>query len=208
MPWYDTFAHVYDLSTERIYTQVRQTVFEHIKKDSLAVLDLACGTGQNFPHLQNHFANDVQILGVDYSAGMLEKAKARVAKHGWTNVHLLQADARALDAETVNETLGRSAVDCVICTLGFSALPDWQQVFENTYELLNPGGQYLIIDVWAEQKVLQTYWVELIARADLKRKVWEPLKRSADDYTFQFLKGSVHIHGGCLFMATGFKPLA
>ena len=63
-----------------------------------------------------------------------------------------------------------------------------------------------MLEVWAERRVLQTYWTEVIARADLSRRTWEPLERVSDRYTFRYLEGSPHIHGGRLFVASGFKP--
>ena len=52
MNWYDTFSHFYDLPTEHIYNPIRKKAFEQLERANLSVVvDLACGTGQNFPHL-------------------------------------------------------------------------------------------------------------------------------------------------------------
>lgn len=100
MNWYDTFSYFYDMSTEHFYNSVRQTAFERLEKDNIAVLiDFACGTGQNFPHLIKRLGEETCIVGTDLSAGMLEKAKRRVTGRGWQNVSLLEADARTF-AET------------------------------------------------------------------------------------------------------------
>ena len=90
--------------------------------------------------------------------------------------------------------------------MALCAIPSWERVFDRLFSLLRPGGQFLMVDVWAERRVPQTYWTEMIAVADLSRKTWEPLERSSERYTFSFLEGSPHLHGGRLFVASGFKP--
>jgi len=199
--WYDAFAYFYDV-TEPFYRKHRAQVAAAIRPDaSGAVVDLACGTGQNFAYLLERIGPSGELVGIDASPGMLKGAQRRIERHGWSNVKLLEADARALDAGALG-----FAPDCVVCTLGLSAIPDWEAVFAGMFELLRPGGQFVILDVHAERRVPQTWWVELIARADLARRVWEPLERASKDFAIEFLPGSPHIHGGRVFLATGSKP--
>ncbi len=170
------------------------------------VVDLACGTGQNFPHLIETFGQDTRVIATDCSEGMLEKAKRRARKNGWQNIYFLAADARVLSQQQLDNTLGYSSKpDCIVSTLALATLPEWKNVFNNLFDLLKPGGQYVMLGVWAEYRVPQTYWTEMIARADLSRKTWEPLEQVSERYTFDYLKGSPHIHGGRLFVASGFK---
>lgn len=207
MNWYDTFSHFYDMSTERIYYPLRKKVFEKlVTKEVSVVIDLACGTGQNFPHLVEHYGKDTQIIATDYSSGMLGKARQRANKHGWQNISFLEADARSLSQQQLDDVLNTpSKLDCVVSTLALAAVPEWEKVFATLFNLLRPGGQYLMLGVWAERRVPQTYWTEMIARADLNRKTWKPLEKVSDCYSFNYLDSSVHIHGGRLFVATGFK---
>lgn len=208
MNWYNVFSRFYDFSTEHLYNTVRKNAFEQLRKDkSLLVIDLACGTGQNFPHLIERLGEDTSVIGIDYSAGMLSKAEDRIMKNAWHNIFLVETDARTLSQQQLDDLRGSATkVDAVVCTLGLCVMPNWKQVFEKLFELLKPGGQFLIMDVWAKRRVPQTYWVEMITRANLDRKVWEPLEKISDDYTFHFLSGSPHVHGGQLFVASGFKP--
>jgi demethylmenaquinone methyltransferase/2-methoxy-6-polyprenyl-1,4-benzoquinol methylase len=55
------------------------------------VLDVGCGTGLCLPLLQRKVGPSGTIIGIDAAAAMLEVAGARVAEHGWHNVHLLVA---------------------------------------------------------------------------------------------------------------------
>src|SRR5215475_8184573 len=58
-----------------------------------SVIDIACGTGQNFPLIERAIGPDGRIVGVDLTDAMLARAQVRIETHGWDNVSLVQADA-------------------------------------------------------------------------------------------------------------------
>ncbi len=210
MGWYEYFSHGYDLATERVYRSYRDKAVTRLDPGvGTTVLDLPCGTGQAFPQLLERLGDEARIIGIDGSAGMLARARRRVARCGWQEkVALIEADARTIEREHLRTTTsGVGQVDYVVSFLGLCVLPDWESVFEKMFGFLRPGGQFLIMDVWAEKRVPQTLWVELVARADLRRKVWEPLEACSENFELQFLAGSPHIHGGRVFAATGRRPL-
>ncbi|MDW3650310.1 MAG: class I SAM-dependent methyltransferase [Bacteroidia bacterium] len=209
MNWYNLFSSFYDLSIEGIYKKSRQEVFSMLATEHVScVLDLACGTGQNFPHLVERFGTETQILGIDLSPGMLAKAQKRIDKKGWENVSLLEVDARQLNQEAIDAHLGKATpIHCIVSTLALVVIPNWEKVFHTLFDLLSPGGQFLMMEVYAKRKVPQTYYTDLIARADLKRKVWEPLEKVSERFDRKELKGSPHLHGGTLYVASGFKKV-
>lgn len=200
MVWYDRFASFYDASLERLYRPHRQhTIAMSGLGPGDRVLDLACGPGQNFPPILDAIGDGGRLIGVDYSAGMLGKARRRADRHGWENVQLVQKDARVLEPSDLDGI----ELDAVVCTLGLSVLPDWESTFDATFALLRPGGRYTIFDVHAERWVPQTSLVQLLARAKLDRQVWTRLEALATDFTLEYLDLSPHVHGGRVFIATG-----
>ena len=54
------------------------------------VLDVACGTGLSFELLEERIGLDGRIIGIDLSPEMLSEAEARVRRHGWQNVELVE----------------------------------------------------------------------------------------------------------------------
>src|ERR1700691_6656374 len=48
------------------------------------VIDLACGTGLNFPLLQQAVGPGGRIVGVDLTDAMLARAQDRIAANGWS----------------------------------------------------------------------------------------------------------------------------
>src|SRR6201995_3022583 len=55
------------------------------------VVDIACGTGLNFPLIEDVMGPTGRIIGVDLTDAMLAQAHDRVAKNGWRNVSLVQS---------------------------------------------------------------------------------------------------------------------
>jgi len=88
-----------------------------LKKSAVNELDLkrgdhviafCCGTGLEFPFIQERICPEGEILGVDWSDGMFEQARRRIADDGWTNVKLVKGDVTALP-ESVVETASYDA---------------------------------------------------------------------------------------------------
>jgi ubiquinone/menaquinone biosynthesis C-methylase UbiE len=57
------------------------------------VVDIGCGTGLNFPLLQEVIGSEGKIIGVDLSDAMLDKARRRALENDWKNVELVCMDA-------------------------------------------------------------------------------------------------------------------
>jgi ubiquinone/menaquinone biosynthesis C-methylase UbiE len=203
--WYDFFSIFYDHSLEDLYRSSREEAVASLQvcPDSL-VLDMACGTGQNFPFLQQYIGGG-SIVGIDLSSGMLRRARQRVQRAGWDNVDLLQTDVQTLAAKQLEECCGKSTVDFVICTLGMTVIADWESAFRRGYDLLTSGGRIVLFDAYADEWVLQTWSAKLIARADLSRRFWRPLEELSADFSLVCIPGSPHDFGGRLFIASGVK---
>jgi ubiquinone/menaquinone biosynthesis C-methylase UbiE len=180
---YDTFSHFYDLVTEPVHRQHRLHVAEllHLAPGD-TVLDVPCGTGANFPILRALVGATGRVVGCDASPGMLNRAHRKIRKVGWQNVEAIEADARIV----TRELLGTSRVDAVVSMLGMTVMPDWEDVFARTYDVLEPGGRYVIMDLYlAEQRGSRVAdgFFHLVARADSTRRFWEPLQARVADFT-------------------------
>src|SRR5437868_12907645 len=64
------------------------------------VIDIACGTGLNFPLIEQMIGPRGRIVGVDLTDAMLARAQARRETNGWSNISLVQADAADFDVPT------------------------------------------------------------------------------------------------------------
>jgi ubiquinone/menaquinone biosynthesis C-methylase UbiE len=197
--WYDTFAHVYDGSVEWVYRSYRpQIVAAAALRPGGRALDLACGTGPNLPLLADAVGPRGEVVGVDFSEGMLARARRRVADR--PNVRLLARDARALGPEEVGP------LDAVVCTLGLSVIPDPDGVIEAMWALLAPGGRFVVFDIHAARRVPMSWVVTRVAEADLGRTPWVTLEALGGRVETRWLPGSPHVHGGRPFLTVATAP--
>jgi ubiquinone/menaquinone biosynthesis C-methylase UbiE len=181
MQHYDVFAWFYEWGTEKLHGRHRREAIELLRLQSGAtVLDVPTGTGASIPLLRSQVGATGRVVAVDYSPGMLARARSKVDKAGWDNVALVEADARKLDGDL----LGVDRVDAAICMLGLTVVPDWRAVFQRVFDLVRPGGRITVMDLYLDGKrtsdVANTYY-RLLAQADSRRRVWEPLEQQADD---------------------------
>jgi|AMFO01.1.fsa_nt_gi Methylase involved in ubiquinone/menaquinone biosynthesis len=105
------------------------------------VLVFCCGTGREFPAILERVGPDGSIVGVDFSATMLSRARQCVDREHWTNVTLVESDVTAF--EPPREAL----FDAGVCTLGLSIIPDWEVAYRNLLASVRSGGRVVIGDL-------------------------------------------------------------
>lgn len=206
MGWYDLFSRFYDKSLEPLYRDARAAATEALQlAPGHVVLDVPCGTGLGFDGIVPAIGEDGVLVGLDRSTGMLAQARKRVAAAGWGNVVLEASDVHAVDAAVLSELAGRPlAFDRLHVFLGLTAFDRWEEAFARLWDLLAPGGRCVIVDVHAESPSFQGRMVNLVARADIRRRVWEPLQAVAEGFERRDLPSRKE-HGGTLFLAAGDK---
>jgi ubiquinone/menaquinone biosynthesis C-methylase UbiE len=146
---YDRFASYYDsyMTSSSIFMKLfnlliwglwdnsvmTDTVFSYLPSQFDGVLlDVPVGTGVFTDSLYAGFPN-ATIIAVDYSMGMLQKAKKRFEQHGLNNVCLARADV-------ANLPLTDGAVDIVLSMNGLHAFPDKQAAVAQMRRVLRPEG--------------------------------------------------------------------
>jgi demethylmenaquinone methyltransferase/2-methoxy-6-polyprenyl-1,4-benzoquinol methylase len=198
MGWYDVLSGFYDAALEAEYREQRRIAAERLdlRPDSV-VLDLPCGTGQSLPFLAPKAA---RVLAADLSEGMLAQASRRAEREGFGNVRTVRADATAV---TLDELGARP--DRLHVFLGLSVFPDFERTFARLWDLLAPGGRAVVVDVHAASPGVQGRMVMLVARADIRRRYWEPMERLGEGFERVALPTSWR-HGGEIGLATARKP--
>lgn len=203
--WYDRIAWLYDPFILGSYNRARRaTIRQSRLEPGQTVLDVACGTGENFRFILAELGPSGFLIGTDFSSGMLAQASRKIEKNAWQNVRLLPADARVLSRQMLRETLAMPdlQVDRIICTLGLTVVPEWQTVFASTWDILKPNGRYAIMDWYIAQSSLFTRLVNSIAASDISRRWWEPLEQQAVAFEREtMVRGIWHI-------VSGSKPVA
>jgi len=192
--WYNIIAPLYDPFILGSYNRARRRTMRHLRLEpGQTVLDVDCGTGQNFRFILEAIGPTGTLIGTDFSEGMLAQARRKVARNGWQNVYLLHADARTLSLEMLREASGQTdfRLERVVCTLGFSVVPDWEGVFGRTWGILAENGRYAIMDWYTPRRNFFTRFVNRIAASDISRKWWEPLAQAAVEFEQETMFGGL-----------------
>jgi precorrin-6B methylase 2 len=74
------------------------------------ILDVGCGTGLNFKAIREGIGPSGRLIGVELCPRMLAMARARIERHGWSNVQLVHADV----AEAVIPATADAALLCAV----------------------------------------------------------------------------------------------
>lgn len=103
------------------------------------VLELGCGTGNAFDALRTSVGPAGEVVGLDYSAGMTERAASRSRSAGWENVHVVRADA-------AHPPVASGRFDAVYLAMSLSAMPDVEAVLAAADDCLRDGGRVVVLD--------------------------------------------------------------
>ncbi len=105
-----------------------------LSKASGRILDVACGTGQNFAL----FAPDSEITGIDLSPKMLDFARENANRHN-LNMNLAVMDAEKLEFPD-------GSFDTVVSTLSTCTFPNPIQALQEIKRVCRPNGRILLLE--------------------------------------------------------------
>ena len=165
------------------------------------VVDMACGTGLNFPLLQRAVGPGGRIIGVDLTDAMLARAQDRVKVNGWSNVTLVQADAAGFDFP--------AEVDAILSTYALTQVPECAEVIAHGAVALSAGGRWAVLDLkipgstpgWLAQ--VGTATVRPFAAIDewIMRRPWEAIRAAMQEELADF--AWTELFFGTAFLAAG-----
>lgn len=133
---YDEIADQYD---KKIWFDQHILGVARLRKNLLSkatgkILEVACGTGQNFPL----FASNSEITAVDFSPKMLEQARRSAMEHG-LNVRLAVMDAERLEFPD-------GTFDAVVSTLSTCTFPNPVKALQEIKRVCRPNGLILLLE--------------------------------------------------------------
>jgi SAM-dependent methyltransferase len=111
------------------------------------------------------------IIGLDYSQDMLDRARFRFSENGITNIKTMQGDVGAMPFDD-------DSFDYILCMNGLHVFPDKDKAHSEILRTLKQGGELLAcFYIAGEQKI-----ADLLAKTVLTRMGWfTPPFDSAND---------------------------
>jgi ubiquinone/menaquinone biosynthesis C-methylase UbiE len=146
-----------------------------------SVVEIGCGTGLNFPLIEQAVGPEGRIVGVDLTDAMLAQAQHRIEANGWRNVSLVQAEAAEFEFPT--------GVDGILATYAHALLPECSQVIAHGAAALSAGGRWVVLDVkvpdntprWLAQLGIATVGRFVSLEEWIVRRPWEEIRSAMQD---------------------------
>ena len=140
---YARWALFYDQTFGAVTNVGRRRTARYINRSGARrVLEVGVGTGLALPFYAPHLS----VTGIDYSAEMLAKARARVARLGLRQVVALERmDARELAFDD-------GSFDLAVAMHVMSVVPEPERVLCEMARVVRPGGKVLLVNHFARQR--------------------------------------------------------
>lgn len=148
---YRRWAPVYDHTFGRVSTESRRHTVEVINAnhEKARVLEVGVGTGLALAE----YARGLEIVGIDLSPDMLDRARERVANEGLEHVSgLHEMDAGDLKFPD-------NSFDVVTAMFVMTVVPDPERVMRELARVTKPGGEVLLVNHFSQTEGVRG-WVE------------------------------------------------
>jgi phosphatidylethanolamine/phosphatidyl-N-methylethanolamine N-methyltransferase len=160
---YARWAPIYDVVFGSVFKRGRKAAITAAERIGGRILEVGVGTGLSLPEYR--WTN--RVVGVDLSAPMLRKAKARVAEHRLTNVDgLAVMDARHL-------AFPGAAFDVVVAQYVITTVPEPEATLDEFARVLKPAGEIILVNHLGAEAGARAAFERAVAPL-ARRLGWQP----------------------------------
>jgi phosphatidylethanolamine/phosphatidyl-N-methylethanolamine N-methyltransferase len=144
---YNQYSAVYDKVFGLVFENGRNEAMKMISLNgNEKVLEVGVGTGISLVK----YPRTVNIVGIDLSKEMLEKAKERVNRYALTNVQLKIENAEEM-------SFAPNQFDKVIIMYVLSVTPNPEALLDKAFSVCKDGGEVIIINHFSRRKALRKF---------------------------------------------------
>jgi phosphatidylethanolamine/phosphatidyl-N-methylethanolamine N-methyltransferase len=131
---YGRWAPVYDIVFGPVFSRGRRAAVDAADRIGGHILEVGVGTGLSL----DHYAKDSQIVGIDISEPMLDKARERVKRLQLDQVETITV----MDAEQL--TFPDASFDVVVAQYVVTAVPNPEKALDEFVRVVRPGGEIIL----------------------------------------------------------------
>jgi len=139
---YSEFARYYDKIFERVFfPRILRVIQELDIEPDAEVLEVGVGTGLSLPA----YPHDCHLTGIDLAPDMLERARRKSQREGWSHIDLAVGDAQNLD-------FADDTFDYVTSFHVVSVVPEPQRMMREMVRVCRPGGTIVVINHFRSER--------------------------------------------------------
>ena len=140
------------------------------------VLDIATGTGIVAIAASEQVGSEGQVIGVDFTPGMLDQARRKIAAAGLQNIELIESDAESISFDD-------ECFDAIFCATAIVLLSDIPAALRNWYRWLKKGG-IIAFSCWSKTSFFTPVITKVCAKYGYSLpNLHEPLGSPENCYT-------------------------
>ena len=160
---YRRWAPVYDHTFGRVATEGRRQAVQIINQGQGRVLEVGVGTGLSLPEYKRH----LEIVGIDLSPEMLDKARERVADglDHVTGLHEMDAGELAFPD---------ASFDTTVAMYVMTVVPDPEKVMRELSRVTKPGGEVILVNHFSQEQGVRG-WLERRMAPFAGKIGWRPV---------------------------------
>ncbi|GER71887.1 SAM-dependent methyltransferase [Weizmannia acidilactici] len=129
---YNRISKIYDVMDRMIKEEWREDLLESVHG---TVLEVGVGTGANL----EYYPNNVDLIGIDFSPGMLKYAEKKAADHSFRSVRLKEMDVQQL-------AFPDNTFDYIVSTCVFCSVYDPVRGMKEMRRVCKPNGKILFLE--------------------------------------------------------------
>jgi phosphatidylethanolamine/phosphatidyl-N-methylethanolamine N-methyltransferase len=161
---YRRWAPVYDHTFGIVAAEGRKHAVEILNRSQGKILEVGVGTGLSLPT----YKRSLDIVGIDLSPEMLDKARERVFEKQLKNISGLHV----MDASQL--TFADNTFDTVVAMYVMTVVPDPEKVMRELARVCKPGGQVMLVNHFSQDDGMRG-WIERRMAPFGDKLGWRPL---------------------------------
>jgi phosphatidylethanolamine/phosphatidyl-N-methylethanolamine N-methyltransferase len=146
---YRRWAPVYDYTFGLVAKESRRHAVQVLNQGRGRVLEVGVGTGLSLPDYKRH----LEVVGIDLSPEMLEKARERVGQESLDHVTGLH------EMDASNLKFADASFDSVVAMFVMTVVPEPEKVMRELSRVVKPGGEVLLVNHFSQTEGVRG-WVE------------------------------------------------